>query len=262
MDKTSSFVILLNSQNSFDLHSPDPDLFSTQGVDESTVSQRRKWTPTGDKILIGAWLNTSKDAIVSNEQKAGAFWQRITQYYNSSPLLVGTTPRELIQCKQRWGRINDLVSKFVGCYDTAMRAQKSGQNDDDVMKAAQDIYYNDHRIKFSLEHAWRELRHDMKWCSTYQAKDTGKEKHKQVYSVDGEDDGGEPEARPVGVKAAKAASKKKKIGKEEDLSVLQSMFEIKEKIANRKVLERLLAKKEPLSKMETSLKNKLMSEML
>lgn len=83
-----------------------------------------------------------------------------------------------------------------------------------------------------------------------------------MYSVDGEDDGGEPEARPVGVKAAKAASKKKKTEKEEDLSVLQSMFEIKEKIANRKVLERLLAKKEPLSEMETSLKNKLMSEML
>ena len=160
------------------------------------------------------------------------------------------------------GRINDVVSKFVGCYDTAMRAQKSGENDDDVMKAALDIYYNDHGSKFGLEHAWRELRHDMKWCSTYQTKDTGKEKRKQVYSVDGEADGGEPEGRPVGVKAAKAASKKKKTGKEEDLSVLQSMFEIKEKIANRKVLERLLAKKEPLSEMETSLKNKLMSEML
>ena len=101
MDNNSSFINLLNSQNSFDLHSPDPDLFSTQGVDDSSVSQRKKWTPAQDKILIGAWLNTSKDAIVSNEQKAGAFWQRITQYYNSSPLLVGTTPRELVQCKQR-----------------------------------------------------------------------------------------------------------------------------------------------------------------
>ena len=102
----------------------------------------------------------------------------IQDYYNSSPHLVGTTPRELVQCKQRWSRINDQVCKFVGCFEAALREQRSGQNDDDVMKAALDIFYNDNGIKFSLEHAWRELRHDKKWCSTFQAKDTVKLKCK------------------------------------------------------------------------------------
>lgn len=99
-------------------------------------------------------------------------------------------------------------------------------------------------------------------CSTFQANDTVKEKRKQVLEVDGQEEVGEPEGRPVGVKAAKAASKRKKSGKEEELSQIHAMLEIKEKLSKQKLLERLLGKKEPLSEMETSLKLKLMSEML
>ena len=118
-----------------------PFLTLAPNSDECTVKERRKWSTKEDIILIGAWLNTSKDPIVSNEQKACAFWKRIVEFYNSSPLLVGTIPRELGQCKQRWARINDLVCKFSGCYEMALREQRSGQNEDDVMKAALDIFY-------------------------------------------------------------------------------------------------------------------------
>ncbi|XP_013635291.1 PREDICTED: glutathione S-transferase T3-like [Brassica oleracea var. oleracea] len=230
MDTTPGFVNLLNNQSSFDLDSPEPVWFSTEhsiaidstpGSDQSAVKERRKWSPKEDKILIGAWLNTSKDPVVSNEQKVGTFWKRIQDYYNSSPELVGTTPRELGQCKQRWARINEQVCKFVGCFEAALREQRSGQNDDDVMKAALDIFYNDYSIKFNLEHPWRELRHDKKWCSTFLAKDSVKEKRKQAVEVDGEEAVGAGEARPIGVKAAKATtSKRKKSGREEELEKL------------------------------------------
>nr|VDC97486.1 unnamed protein product [Brassica oleracea] len=133
---------------------------------------------------------------------------------------------------------------------------------DDVMKAALDSFFNIYEHKFSLEHAWRELRHDQKWCTTYMVKDGGKEKRKPVVDVDTEDDVAEPESRPVGVKAAKAAGKRKKSGKEEEMSQLQSIMEMKEKLSKQKILERLLAKKDPLSEMEESLKLKLMTEML
>ena len=259
MDTTSGFVNLLNNQSVVDLESPEVD--TTPSSDQSAVKERRKWTMKDDKILIGAWLNTSKDPVVSNEQKGGAFWKRIQDYYNSSPQLVGTIPRELGQCKQRWARINDLVCKFVGSYEAALREQRSGQNDDDVMKAALDIFYNDYSIKFNLEHAWRELRRDRKWCSTNLSKDTVKEKRKQTVEVDGEDDVGVAERRPMGVKASKAACKKKKSGREEELEKIQGILDTKHKISKEKVLARLLAKSDPLSEMETSLKLKLMSEM-
>ena len=275
MENDTSYMNLLfsQSQTPVDLDSPETFWFSSQGPSELVVEPvvesavesgvRRKWSPKEDKILIGAWLNTSKDLVVSNEQKAGAFWKRIVDYYNASPQLVGTVPREVTSCKQRWDRINTDVSKFAGCYDAALREQRSGQNDDDVMKAALDIFFSNNEYKFSMDHCWRELRHDQKWCSSYGPKDGGKEKRKQVLEVDREEEEvGEPEGRPLGVKVAKAGSKKKKSGREEELSKLQGVFEMKEKFSRHKLIDRLLAKKEPLSEMETSLKLKLMSEIL
>ncbi|CAG7892918.1 unnamed protein product [Brassica rapa] len=138
MDKNTSYVNLLfsQSQSSVDLDSPEPFWFGSQGPEEPVVEpviesgvesggkEKRKWSLKEDKILVGAWLNTSKDVVVSNEQKSGQFWKRIVAYYNASPQLVGTKPRELGQCKQRWARINEQVSKFVGCYDAVQRAEK------------------------------------------------------------------------------------------------------------------------------------------
>ncbi|XP_013704290.1 glutathione S-transferase T3-like [Brassica napus] len=208
-NSSTSFINLLASQGVIDLDSSEPPFVSSEGVasqcsDEATVKERRKWTPKEDIILIGAWLNTSKDPIVSNEQKGLAFWKRILDNYNSSPLLVGTIPRELGQVKQRWARINDVVCKFCGSYEMAQREQRSGQNDNDVMKAALEIFFNDKGFKFNLEHAWRELRHDVKWCSTSLGKDNGKDKRKGASDAGGSVT--EPQERPIGVKAAKAAA--------------------------------------------------------
>ena len=155
-----------------------------------------------------------------------------------------------------------MVCKFAGCYEMALREQRSGQNDNDVMKGSLDIFYSDHNMKFNLKHVWRELRHDVKWCSTYMEKDTAKEKRKPVDPVDGEGAVPEPEERPVGVKAAKAAKKRKKTGKEEELAKLESLLEIKKQISKQSLLESLLAKSEPLSEMESALKMKLLSELL
>ena len=42
--------------------------------------ERRKWTTQEDIVLISAWLNTSKNPKVSNQQKLGSFWERIEEY--------------------------------------------------------------------------------------------------------------------------------------------------------------------------------------
>uniref|UniRef100_A0A0D2ZZP9 No apical meristem-associated C-terminal domain-containing protein n=1 Tax=Brassica oleracea var. oleracea TaxID=109376 RepID=A0A0D2ZZP9_BRAOL len=130
------------------------------------------------------------------------------------------------------------------------------------MKAALDNFCDAYGYKFNLEYGWRELRNDQKWCSTYVSKDGGKDKRKHVVDVDRENEVGEPEARPMGVKAAKAAGKRKKNDTEEEMSQLQAILEMKDKLQKQKILDRLLAKRDPLSEMESSLKLKLMAEML
>ncbi|XP_013601465.1 PREDICTED: glutathione S-transferase T3-like [Brassica oleracea var. oleracea] len=169
------FVNLLASQSSqkIDVESSEVPRFSSQSSEDPKPVERRKWTPKEDIVLISAWLNTSKDPI------------------GKDPI--------------RWGRVNEQVCKFVGSYETALKEQASGQNENDVMKAAHDIFLNDYQVKFSLEHAWRELRFDQKWRSNSLSRDGAKDKRKEVAEMVSDLE----EVRPPGVKACKAAKHKK-----------------------------------------------------
>lgn len=111
--------------------------------------ERRTWTPIDDIVLISAWLNTSKDPVVGNEQRAGAFWKRIAAYFAVSPKIVASEKREASHCKNRWQKINDHVNKFCGSYEAARREKKSSQNEVDVLKLAHEIFYNNYNKKNS-----------------------------------------------------------------------------------------------------------------
>ena len=174
----------------------------------SEAKGKHKCSPTEDGVLINAWLNTSKDPIVGNEQKAISFWKRIAAYCAESPKLAGMPKRERTQCKQRWGKINEGVCKFVGSYHAATKQRSSGQSEDDVLKMAHEIFYNDYKVKFTLEHAWLELRHDQKWRGASSDKVQSKRRKFDGESAQSSIPVGEEEARPVGVKASKAKGKR------------------------------------------------------
>ncbi|XP_013624026.1 PREDICTED: glutathione S-transferase T3-like [Brassica oleracea var. oleracea] len=219
------FVNLLASQSS-----PSIDVDSAEALGNSPglvkPLERRKWGVKEDLVLISAWLNTSKDPIVANEQK-------------------------------RWGRVNAEVSRFVGCHEAALKEQSSGQNENDVMKAAHDIFFNDYNVKFTLEHCWRELRFDQKWRS--HVKDGAKEKRKEPAPEVVLDDG---DVRPPGVKASKVG-KRRKHRNEAAFDRVESLLAMKNMYSKQKILDRLLAKnEETLSSQEKELKTKLIGEML
>uniref|UniRef100_A0A0D3AQU6 Myb-like domain-containing protein n=1 Tax=Brassica oleracea var. oleracea TaxID=109376 RepID=A0A0D3AQU6_BRAOL len=267
-------------------------------AEETTEDRRcrRKWSQKEDVVLISAWLKTSKDPVTKLHghaegnpyivQDAGSFWKRVGAYFNASPQLVGMQDREVGNCKQRWSKISDQVSKFVGSLHAATSQQSSGQNDNDVMKLANEIYPHDYGAKFTLEHCWRELKYKQKWLATFGI-DNSKSKRRKVEdgsqaSVQSSSHGDQKEARPEGVKKAKSRLKAQLSAKEMEatsskpVEKLQEMFEIrkqdhelkkqdfemKEKLNKQHMLETLLAKKEPLSETELALKNKLISDML
>jgi len=275
--QSSSFLHLLNSQQppinenptQFISFQPSSDLGGSGSRAEigEDRKQRSKWSTAEDLVLISAWLNTSKDAVVGNEQRAGTFWLRITSYYNASPKVVGLSKREQNKCKQRWGKINEGVCKFVGCYDAATKQRTSGQSEDDVLKAAHEIFFNDYKVKFALEHAWRELRNDQKWRGTYgSTQQSSGSKRKRV----GEEQtfhssssmpsvNGENETRPVGVKAATAKGKRSLVDEGKNL---QQVLALKQEVNKTKLLDSLLSRTEPLTELEVVLKDKLITEML
>ncbi|KAF8084962.1 hypothetical protein N665_0691s0001 [Sinapis alba] len=279
---TSKFVDLLSieqqtvfgfSQESVDYCSSQVPYFGTQAHEASNYAEespaerreRRKWTPIDDLVLISAWLNTSKDLVVGNEQRCGTFWKRIAADYAASPKVAGSELREASNCKQRWQKINDIVNKFCGAFEAASREKSSGQNENDI-------------------HAWKELRNDQKWCELSTSKTHGTKRRKcddgaqssnshATETTNGEED--ERVTRPPGVKAAKGQRNKKNVveGKKKDLAegkeLFESMWSIKkedlarkEKLSKMKLLESLIAKPEPLADYEEALKKKLITDLL
>ena len=76
---------------------------------------------------MSTWLNTSKDAIIRNEQHGDAFWQRILRYLE----LHGGNHEERSQfsIKSRWTDINAKCSKFVDFYSQIERLRQSGHTE-------------------------------------------------------------------------------------------------------------------------------------
>ncbi|KAL0708703.1 hypothetical protein Bca4012_075129 [Brassica carinata] len=215
-----------------------------------------------------------------------AFWKRIATYFGASPQVAGLQKRDSAGCKSRWGKLNEGVCKFVGCYDAATKQKSSGQSEDDVLKLAHQIFFNDYKSKFTLEHAWLEQRHDQKWCGGLASKNGVTSKRRKVDNQTGqsstsvpcslgEEDTNGVEVRPAGVKAAKRLSKVavRKANTEEaegkvcvDLENMWDMrqkdFALREKVNNQKLLQRPLGKTEPLTEPEQALKNKLINDLL
>uniref|UniRef100_A0A0D3BUY1 Myb-like domain-containing protein n=1 Tax=Brassica oleracea var. oleracea TaxID=109376 RepID=A0A0D3BUY1_BRAOL len=240
-----------------------PEDANEDEVISSDRKERRKWSPTEDKVLISAWLNTSKDPVVGNEQKAMAFWKRIAAYFGSSPQLGGYEKRDTTSCKSRWGRL--------------MRACAS-------LLVAMMLQPNKNRVarrKFTLEHAWLELRHDQKWCGGLTSNVNSKRRKlddqspQSSTSVSWSLGGDEGMARQAGVKAAKGKSKPAvSKGKTSEVEgklcvdfqnmweIKQKDFELKEKFNKHKLLDSLITKTEPLTEPEIALKNKLINDML
>ncbi|KAF8085489.1 hypothetical protein N665_0666s0036 [Sinapis alba] len=279
----TQFVELLNSQQdtvfrlvegSVEPCSSQVPVFSSSCTEEKPTERtsRRTWTPSDDVVLISSWLNTSKDPLVGNEQRSGAFWARIAAYYAASPKVAPGGERKASHCKQRWHKINDLVSKFAGSYEAATREKTSGQNDVDVIKHAHEIFYNNYKKKFTLEHAWKELRNDQKWCGNENSNKRRKfddASHSASESVKDNDASVEEDGtnRPMGVKAAKRKKKPSREGK--DLTDFQTMWTIKkedltmkERLGKMKLPDSLIAKEDQLGEEEEALKKKLILELM
>ncbi|XP_010474545.1 PREDICTED: glutathione S-transferase T2-like [Camelina sativa] len=288
--QSQSYVSLLNFP--YDSFAPNVNIGSSQipafssqtssqpsqppSQSEETAEQhreRRIWSTQDDLVLISGWLNTSKDPIVGNGQKAGSFWIRIGDYYASSSHVLGVAePRRPDHCRQRWQKISKEVSKFCGAFAEAESEKASGMNDLDILQNAHQIYTNLYKKKFHMEYAWNVLRYKQKWVNleamnlTPKTTSSNKRKVDEVVPSTGSVVG-EHESRPPEIKAMKKLRNK---GKEKAApsAEFSHMCEIRQKdlegmkeLQKMSILDTLIAKKETLDEDEKALKKKLMAEL-
>ncbi|KAF3511477.1 hypothetical protein F2Q69_00002003 [Brassica cretica] len=210
----SKFVELLsqqtvsfgNNEDSVDLSSsqPLPDSVGTEasncdGDSAPQRRERRKWTPTDDEVMISSWLNTSKNPTV--------FGKGLLLTLQQVLCLLGAKNETIITASI------DGIGSMTSSPSSVERMKR---------------LLGKKQTRFNFEHAWKELRHDQKWCELATAKNDGSLKKRKC------EDGGDSKSsqatenkRPPGVKAAKKASQKT-VFSDDNLNKFQSMWTMRQ----------------------------------
>ncbi|XP_062103275.1 glutathione S-transferase T3-like [Humulus lupulus] len=174
MEKSSIDLNRETSSTSVSETQPEHDVEGLENVvlhneDESRPKGKVKLSKKVTILLISGWLNTSKDAIVRNDQTSTHFWARIAEYYNTNQ--KGEQARTRRQCKDHWNKMNQKVARFNGCYKRVQQAHHSGWSDEQILENAHQLYKSENsNSNFQLVDCWRLLKDELEWNTMYQPK--------------------------------------------------------------------------------------------
>ena len=189
-------------------------LGSPEGGLAKVGSKGKNFIRVEEEQLCKNVMLVSQDRVVGNQQKAGVFWERITEHYNENRP-DGVRPLRSLETK--WGLIKHNVSKFCGIYNQIELLHKSGSSAADKLRDAKELY----RVKsakntdFLFEHCWLLLKDYPRWTDGWTQ--SPMKKKRPANECEGsntqDEDGGISEGvarsrsayneRPGGVKAAK-----------------------------------------------------------
>ncbi|XP_038722013.1 glutathione S-transferase T3-like [Tripterygium wilfordii] len=208
-----------------------------------TSRRSQNFSIDDDKLLVSAWLNTSKDSTHGNAQNANRYWQRISEFFN-----IHGGPRTQASLKQRWNDINKKCQNFLV---------------DDAKSMNADLEHK----PFLLEHCWIILKDEAKWQETLSNK-----RHKtssvSLHDLNESPIGGDNDERsinqdrPLGIKAAKklaASGSKSSISDEilkEKLNIERAKYEQRDRALLEQQRDRELKERE----MERSWEIEVMSK--
>ena len=96
---------------------------------KKTIVQGVGFSKIKDCLLINLWLNTSLDVVHGNEQKLGAFWGRVGEYYHNNKQFARVRTDKMLS--QRWQKTQASVNKFCGFLATIISRNQNGTNGHD-----------------------------------------------------------------------------------------------------------------------------------
>ncbi|KAK9672298.1 hypothetical protein RND81_12G090500 [Saponaria officinalis] len=138
---------------------PSEDLWGAQQLQKKDSAIVELFADEGNKERSGRvkWRTN---------QNKGDLWKTIARLYEEAreDALTAIKERSFKSLTSRWDTINRDVSRWVGVYAQAQRDKASGQSDEDVENHAHYLYQQRYNgVKFTLMHAWKEMRHMRKW---------------------------------------------------------------------------------------------------
>ena len=116
-----------------------------------------------EEQLCRSILFVSQDRIVGNQQRAGVFWERITEHYEDHR---PDAPRPQRSLETKWGLIKHDVSSFCGVYSQVLRLNKFGTSVADTLRHSRELYRQKSakKAEFAFEHCWVILKDHPRWA--------------------------------------------------------------------------------------------------
>ena len=135
----------------------------TEGGHAKPGVKGKNFNRAEEEQLCRSVLFVSQDRIVGNQQRAGVFWERITEHYDDHR---PDAPRPQRSLETKWGLIKHDVSSFCGVYSQVLRLNKSGTSIADTLRHARELFRQKSakKAEFAFEHCWAILKDHPKWA--------------------------------------------------------------------------------------------------
>jgi hypothetical protein len=126
-------------------------------------TKEKNFQPEEERQLTRSVLAISQDPITGNQQKSGAFWNRIHEHYEEHRPLDRRPARSL---ESKWGLIKPLVTKFVSYYAQVVRLNPTGASSADLLTMAHELFRtkSQNNTDFPYEHIWHLVKNYPRWA--------------------------------------------------------------------------------------------------
>ncbi|XP_042010614.1 glutathione S-transferase T3-like [Salvia splendens] len=118
--------------------------------------------------LFDAWINTSYDPIVGNQQANKCFWDKVTDVYNEQKP-KGTFRRNMKMLRSHFELTDKDIKLFCGIYKHEAENYQSGASGADILIAALRVFKSNTKKDFIHADVWQSVKELDRWASGVQS---------------------------------------------------------------------------------------------
>ncbi|XP_021980719.1 uncharacterized protein LOC110876867 [Helianthus annuus] len=129
--------------------------------EDAAAKQKQQWTKIQEEALPKAYINSSTSPIIGNNQQSDSFWQEALDIFHG--LMEQGEYRTIDSISSKWRKMNTLIQRFCGFYNTTLANKPSGWNHENVFNEAVHLYENESKSPFPHVRAWQVVKDQPKW---------------------------------------------------------------------------------------------------
>ncbi|XP_022004086.1 uncharacterized protein LOC110901579 [Helianthus annuus] len=96
--------------------------------DAAAKQQQRPWSKIEEEALAKAYISSSTSPIIGNNQQSDGFWQEALDIFHA--IMEQGEYRTVDSISPKWRKMNTLIQRFCGFYNTTLANKPSGWNNE------------------------------------------------------------------------------------------------------------------------------------